>query len=74
MDHPHHHQQLLDQGDCRSITIEVTGVERTGSKSKSLVTISNIAGIIDEVHDYKTDTATAYIGKPGVAIAFVETA
>ena len=49
-------------------------VERTGSRSKSLIAISNIAGTIDESYDYKTDAVVAYSGEPGVAIAFVKTA
>ena len=77
MDLPPPHQQLrrgLDQGDCRGITLEAIGVERTGSRSKSFIAISNIAGTIDESYDYKTDAMVAYSGEPGVAIAFVETA
>ena len=43
-------------------------------RSKSLVSISNIAGTIEEAKDYKTDAVTAANREPGVAIALVETA
>ena len=57
-----------------AIKKQVIGVERTGNRSRILVAISNIAGNIDEAHDYKTDAVTATNREPGVAIAFVETA
>jgi hypothetical protein len=41
---------------------------------KGLVTVFNIAGTIDEAHDYKTDAVTAANREPGINIAYVETA
>ena len=36
-------------------------MRRTGSRSKSLIAISNIAGTIDEAHNYKTATVAATV-------------